>query len=199
MTMFIVHRFKKIFPNATITLNLLENTGCELWRSFKATFKNLQQTNSDYEEVLIEEVPITVLLNDDIRVESPVKDVYYFISYRNNPQNLFSIEMGRNGSSGANPYLWIKNTASKSNEFFHLTDWKSSSKNETNKNLLWYAREEKDKMNLTTKIHIEDYLVSLYDVDKLNERLVNQREAGKRVISQTQFFSQEGHYCGEPN
>ena len=180
---------KKIFPSGQITMNLLENTACELWRSFKATCGYLQ-SDLDYDDDDINDVKITVVMDDDVRKESKVKDLYYFVSYKGNPQNLFSIEMGREGTSSASPAIYLRNTGSNKKQLLRFTNWK-----ENKSNVIWIDKEDTSKFKKTPCLKFSSKLRNLYcqPSDAIDDTsTTTSKGMSRRTRQSPNYFHNEG-------
>ena len=146
---------KQIFKGGQITMNLLENIGCELWRSFC----NTCEKSFDLGKELYETVSIAIIKRSVDRHESLKRDLYFHISHREKPQNLFSIEMGRNGTSNTNPCMFIK--LPEMQKMQRLTNWKVS---DERKNMIyWNKRSDSAKMNKNVYLKFNDAYKSIFE------------------------------------
>lgn len=135
---------KTVFKGGQITMNLLENIGCEVWRSFT----NTCDRTFDLSKEQYDSMPVSIIKKSVDRHESLKKDLYFHITHRNKPQNLFSIEMGRAGTLDTNPCMFIKLPENK--KLIRFTNWKGSAEA---KNMVWWNKKS-DTCKFTKSVHL---------------------------------------------
>ena len=175
---------KNIFKGGQLSMNLLENTGCELWRCFKQTCESLNIGKNEYDGVTV-----TIIIDDSDRKESSKKDLYFQVGYRNKPQYLFSFEMGREGTSSTNPCLYVRDTDNKRSPMRRVTNWKV---NDIHKNLVWWDKKtDRGKFTKSTNLMYNEKFRKMFE----HEQITNLKGSASmkttksgRIVRDTNFY-----------
>ncbi len=126
----IQREFQEIW-GSKITSSLLENTLCELWRSYKRTVRAMKKE--------VSEIGVDVITNQSLFVDSSVKDVYYYDDRRQCIQNIFNIQTSGKGLTYLHPALVMKSynvTGMRgNNSHVTITNWKQDKHD--HKNMFW--------------------------------------------------------------
>ena len=174
------HDLKNIFKGGQITMNLLENIGCELWRSFT----NTCDKTFDLDKEQFESMSVSIMKRKVDRHESLKRDLYFYISHREKPQNLFSIEMGREGTSDTNPCMFIKLPENK--KLIRFTNWKKSSER---KNMIyWNKRSDSCKFNKNVYLVFNDDYKRIFQHPYLKSTVT----ISGREVKVPDFFDRRG-------
>ena len=130
-----------------ITPSLLENTLCELSRSVNSTQEFINRIRSKSKRKTKEMDPL-VIMNDNVRRESKVRDIFFFDDSRNSLQNIFHVTSACSGASALRPCLLMRDLTclSLSNSVHNLTNW---SKNGDDKKMVCWEKDGID-FELTT-------------------------------------------------
>ena len=91
--------------NQQPSANFAENSLCYAYRTYSNTIKSLPPLPAG------ERYGIDVIMDDEKRVESSTKNVYYMDEQRNRVQNMFCIRTAGNGSSSTRPCLVMKDAS----------------------------------------------------------------------------------------
>ena len=107
-----------------ITASLVENTLCELCRSVHATQDFINRIRSKSKRNKKEIDPL-VIMNDNVRKESKVRDIFFFDDSRNSIQNIFHVTSACSGGSAIRPCLLMRDLSrsSSSHSVYNLTNW----------------------------------------------------------------------------
>lgn len=137
------HRFNsvcddinKIWDDGKLTRSLIENTMCELSRSYwKTSSKLLKHRNGATVPMRAlrktdptKLPPITVIMDDMHREESEAKDVFYKFAKKDGLQGIFKLRYSGDGSTKSKPILVMKLFRDDgTSELLKLTNWKLGS------------------------------------------------------------------------
>ena len=145
-----------------ITSSLVENTLCELWRSVNSTqdFINGIRSNSKRKTRPIDPL---VIMNDNVRKESKVRDIFYFDDSRNSIQNIFHVTSACSGGSALRPCLLMKDLTRSSlpSSVHNLTNW---SKNSDDKKMVFWKKGGTD-FELTTSFAFSKEFKKILSID----------------------------------
>ena len=176
-------QFNTIFPGKKVTMNILESAGCEVERCVALTVSALTQDEED------DEYRITCIENDMVRVESRKYDVYFWMKYREAPQNLFTVETSRPGVSQGDPAIFIRDVTSCNKSLRYVTNWKGqSSENDTNFNHIHWNKDKSVCFELDTTLSISSDIYNLYksvDMSAKSEISPNNKVRRKSIGSIT--------------
>ena len=154
--------FKSVFPTGQVTLNIIENTACELWRCYRNTQDHIVELNF-YSPEEKDTIPILVIKDNELRRESSTFDLYFYMSYKSSPQNLFHIDISRKECTTNQPGLFMKNTSKTSKSLIFLTTWSDSKKdNSSRRELLSWKKNKNKKLIASSKIQVDDSIKNEY-------------------------------------
>ena len=198
-------------------MNVLESAGCELYRCYVLTSSRMiMNVDSDEEQIY----NVTCVEDDSVRVESRKYDVYYYMNYRNSPQNLFSVEMSRPGVTKTCPAIFIRDVTSSDKSLKYVTNWKGKSHvDDLNLNHMYWMKDDNDKISVNTALFLDNEIHSMYKTKDMMTKSVSsppkstrrktivsptpskpaRRCPGKRPVKPTIFFANEfgkkGNVC----
>ena len=123
--------FKKLHKHCVgiwsglITPALLENTLCELHRSYKKTITNMKSKKKKGQLVGKISNSVDVICNRKFMSESKVVDIFFENEIRKCVQNLFLVRLSGKGISELRPYLSMKvsHLSKGQNVTINLTNW----------------------------------------------------------------------------
>ena len=151
---------ESIWDDGKISMSVIENTLCELGRSYWITASTLLRERYQKKKIKLKAIkkwkpnrlpPIAILKDDAIRVESETKDVFYHFKHRNEIQHFFKLEYSGDGASKYKPCLkmvTVQPTGDKRKQSLRITNWKKDSKDK--KMSSWTHRGS--QMNLDSKL-----------------------------------------------
>jgi hypothetical protein len=158
-----MHKDLKDILGPQMTMSILENTLCELYRCVNSSFNLFQKINPDKNTSLPTIDSVTTF--PTYFKESKMKDFIYHDEKRGCPQNFFRVVLASKKPTVLNPVLVMKHSRSwklGSNVWQqNLTNWNRDKKD--NKMVFW--ADDRDKMNLKTKLetsHEFDTLMSIH-------------------------------------
>ena len=119
-----VHQTLVKIWSPSITLSLLENMFCEIYRSYNESVKVYYTKNPK----TFPKPGLDILLDDNYRVESTASDVFFHDERRDCVQNLFLVRQTGSGESDLRPMLLMKHSRAvkdgdSSNAVIPLTNW----------------------------------------------------------------------------
>ena len=139
-----------------ITSSLMENTLCELWRSYKKTQAGMKKHNTSLD------CGVEVITNPDLFIDSRVNDVYYFDDRRKCIQNFFNIQSSGKGINELRPALIMKKSrewgSSNRKWNFLLTNWR---RDQYDKEHMYWEYSGKER-TLDTRLHFSEELKKSY-------------------------------------
>ena len=162
---------------AAVTLALVENMCCELYRSFVATIDSLpagkmknKRTITNYyskNNNLSEDGGLAVLLDNKQRVESKFADIFYHDESRDCVQNLFMVRQTGSGESELRPMLLMRHSLYAKlgridDSIVKLTNWVQD-KNDP-KHISWSV--PPDQITLETPLVMSDELSSMMKINR---------------------------------
>ena len=155
-----------IWDDGKISMSIIENTLCELGRSYWRTASTLLRKQHKNKKIKLKAMkkwkpsrlpPIGVLKDDTIREESQTMDVFYHFKHRNEIQHFFKLEYSGEGASKYKPCLRmmkVQLTGDKRKQSLIITNWKKDSKDK--KMSAWTDRGARmkleSKMVMSTKL-----------------------------------------------
>ena len=147
-------QFMKIW-GSVVTLALIENMCCELYRSFGATLDTYQKKNKGRQSP---EPGLEIVLDDKYRQPSSGKDIFYHDEARGCVQNLFLVRQSGKGECELRPMLLMKHSVRTMNgdpnkAIIKLTNWVQNSKDPMN--LFWEHPPEKLKIDSSLRTSVE--------------------------------------------
>ena len=150
----VTEEFRSIW-GIKITSSLIENTLCELWRSYKNTRSSIQKDNKGLN------CDVDIITDVERFIDSRVNDVYYFDDRRQCIQNFFNVQTSGNGISELHPALVMKHSqlcaTNPKKCTFNLTNWRRDG---GDKGLMSWSDTE-DERTIDTHLHVGDQLKNL--------------------------------------
>ena len=156
-------KFYKIW-GGLLTLALLENMFCELYRSFGASVENYLKQNPQTKA----SPGLEILFDEQYCVESNAKDIFFFDEARGCMQNLFLVRSTGPGESELRPMLLMKHSALVRDgvvgdkSVIRMTNWCQNKDDPMN--VCWDAAPR--DMKLSTTLKTSSYLTSVMTLDK---------------------------------
>ena len=152
--------YSKFSPlwNDMVSVNFLENAFCYASRTMNRTIKALIKEDNTTTE---DDYNATIIMNDDLRLESNTKNIYFMDERRGRVQNVFFIRTCGNGATVTKPMLIMKDASrwSKGNAAnVVLTNWECDKKDK--KLMRWNLID--NELRLNSVLNIADELVEMY-------------------------------------
>ena len=153
--------YSKFSPlwNDMVSINFLENSFCYGSRTIDRTIKTLTTNDTNNEA----DYDATIIMDNDLRVESKTKNLYFMDERRGRMQNVYLIRTCGNGSSPTRPMLVMKDASrwSEGNAAnVVLTNWECD---KNDKKLLQWKLIN-DQFCLNSILNVADELVKMYSL-----------------------------------
>lgn len=146
--------------NDMVSINFLENGFCYASRTINRTIKALMNDDDGKTE---DDYNATVIMDDDLRVESKTKNIYFMDERRGHIQNVFLIRTCGNGATPTKPMLIMKDASrwSQGNTAnIALTNWECD---KCDKKLMHWNLID-NKLCLDSVMNVADELVKMYSL-----------------------------------